>query len=284
MLITSLLPLLFGLGAALTWGLADFAGGLGSRQAGVYRLVWMGEWVGLVCLLPCPLLFREPLPPANDLLLAVVASLSGILGVLMLYQALAKGQMSITAPVSALLSASVPVLVSAWTEGFPGGLKIAAFGLALAAIWLVSSAESEAKLPALQFSKLGLPLLSGLAFGVYFVLMHHASQQATFWPLISARLVSSLLLTAYLWGTRQLVPLPRPAQKLAALNGALDATANLLYLLAGQFGRLDIAAVLSSLYPGVTVLMAGLLLKERLARPQIAGVILALAAILLIAA
>ncbi len=281
--IAASLPIFFGLGAAILWGAADFAGGLGSRRASVYRVVLTGEWVGLLVLLPLPFIFHNPLPSGRDLLLAGLASVCGVVGITLLYRALAEGQMSVAAPVSGLLAAVIPMLYSAATEGFPGFLKFGGFLLALISIWLVSSAEGIGKTLKLRWAVLRLPVLAAITFGAYFVLMHAATRQSTYWPLISARTAGVITLVVYILFTRQSWTPPPKVWPLAALCGVLDVSANAMYVLAGQAGRLDVAAVLGSLYPGMTVLLAWLLLKEHLTRPQTVGVLLALIAIVLIA-
>lgn len=281
--IAATLPIIFGLSAAILWGAADFAGGLGSRRSSVYRVVLTAEWAGLLVLLPLPFMFHESLPPAGSLILAGIASACGTIGLTLLYRALAEGQMSVAAPVSGLLAAVIPMLYSTVTEGFPGFSKFSGFLLALASIWLVSSAEGVGNTLKLRWTVLRLPVLAALTFGAYFVLMHAASRQSTFWPLISARTTGMVVMTTYVLVLRQPLSPPRNVWRLAVLGGVLDVSANAMYVLAGQAGRLDVAAVLGSLYPGMTVLLAWLLLKEHLSRPQTVGVLLALIAIVLIA-
>jgi len=276
-------PILFGMSAAILWGAADFTGGLGSRRGNLYRVVFTGEWIGLLVLLPLPFIFNEPLPHAGDLILAGLASLIGVIGIIYLYRALAEGQMSVAAPVSGLLAAVIPVLVSTWTEGFPGIIKLGGFLLALGSIWLISSGEGIGSTLKLRWAALRLPVQAAIAFGLYFVLMHAASQEATFWPLVSARLGGIITLLFYVLRKHQALTPPHRVWPLAALCGVLDVLANTMYVLAGQAGRLDMAAVLGSLYPGVTVALAWLLLKERINRLQVIGIFAALVAITLIA-
>ncbi|MBN2149683.1 MAG: DMT family transporter [Anaerolineales bacterium] len=279
---TSLLPVLLGLAAALTWGAGDFAGGIASRRSNPIRVVLAAEWIGGILLIPLPFLFHEPLPPTRDLLYSIVASLLGSVGLILLYRSLAEGKMSIAAPVSALLAAVLPVVVGAWTQGFPGIIKLVGFLLALAAIWLISGGGVSPIFKA-HLASLRLPLISGITFGFYFILMHAASQQATFWPLLSARLASSVGLSLYVLMRPPAQSLPRKVMPIVVVCGAMDVTANLMYVLAGQAGRLDIAAVLGSLYPGTTVILAWFLLKERINRLQAVGIVAALSAIVLIA-
>jgi drug/metabolite transporter (DMT)-like permease len=273
------LSIIYGLLSALAWGGGDFIGGLASRSEKAVRVVTLAELAGLVLLLVLKLFIPEAVPPLRVWLLSGLASLLGTAGIIMLWVALATGQMSIAAPVSALMAAIIPVIVSSFTEGFPGPLAGLGIVFALVSIWLISQDEKASHLE--RLGDLGLPLLSGIGFGLYFVLMHTATQGYTLWPLIAARATSVPLLVAYGLITRQ-PPLPRRALwPLVSLGGILDIGGNAFYVLAGQVGRLDIAAVLGSLYPASTVLLAGIVLQERLTRIQVLGVLAALLAIVL---
>ena len=278
-----MLSITFGLLAATFWGAADFLGGMATRRANVYVVVLVSEFSGLAVLLPFPFLYGESLPPVNTLLLCGLAGLLGTLGILALYYSMSIRKMSVAGPVSALLAAVIPVAVSSFTEGFPGALKFVGFGIALLAIWLISAGEGEDGSWRFRLSEIGLPLLAGIGFGFYLVIIHAASQEDTFWPLVASRTFSSLLLAVYvlLFNRQSLRELPQVRWQ-AALTGFVDIAANLFYVLGGQLGRLDVIAVLGSLYPGPTVLLAWFLLKERISRPQALGILLALTAIVLI--
>jgi len=138
-------------------------------------------------------------------------------------------------------------------------------------------------LKGINLATLRLPAAAGTIFGLYFVLLHQVGQEQIIWPLIATRLSSVILLSAIASRGGRMTWLPgRAAWPLIILSGLLDTSANVLYILASQAGRLDVAAVLSSLYPGMTVALAWLILKERLSRWQMGGILLALAAIALI--
>ncbi len=276
-----MLAVVYGLLSALTWGGGDFAGGLSSRRNGALRAVFYADWVGIVLLLGWLTLAREAFPGWPVILLAGSAGLLGTLGLLALYQALATGQMSIATPVSALLAATIPVGVAIITEGLPGWFQVAGFVLALAAVWLVSS--SEGGLPQLKtLADLRLPLLSGIGFGAYFVLIEGATQTATLWPMIASRSSGTILILAILLARRESLGIVRGSWPIVLLNAGLDVVGNTFYVLAAQTGRLDVAAVLASLYPGGTVMLAWWFLKERLSRWQWLGILLALGAIVLL--
>jgi len=274
-----LLSIFYGLLSALAWGGADFAGGLASRRESPIRVVTLAEIAGFVLLIVLILIFPEPVPPLEVWVVSGLANLLGIAGLILLFRALAEGQMSIAAPVSALMAAIIPVVVSGFTEGLPKWVTFVGFAFAMASIWLISRDEEGGHLQ--RLSDLRLPLLSGVGFGLYFVLIHSASQDYTFWPLIAARCVSIPLLVGYGLVTRQRVLPQRPLRLLASSSGLLDVAGNTFYVLAGQIGRLDISAVLVSLYPASTAILAAIFLKERINRTQALGIIIALVAIIL---
>ena len=276
-----MLSSLFGLLSALTWGAGDFTGGLVSRRAGVYRAAFYGEAVGLLFLAVMLLVMREPLPAWSALGWSASAGLIGSLGLLMLFRAFADGQMSVAAPVSALMAAVLPISASSMTEGLPGPAKYVGFALALAAIRLISQGDGHQKKLHLHLADLRLPLFSGVCFGIYFILMHQGSQTSTVWPMAAARSAGTLFLFSFALAKHELGWPGKHIAPLVLLNAAGDIGGNTFYILAGQVGRLDVAAVLGSLYPGTTVLLAGLLLHERLNRSQWMGILAALGAIVL---
>ena len=276
-----MLSILFGLGSAATWGLGDFTGGLVSRRIGAYRASFYGEAVGLVLLLAGAAVFGELIPPGQALVWSTAAGAVGGLGMIILYRALAEGRMSIAGPISALMATLLPVIAGALTEGLTGGAKYAGFALALIAIWLVSRDDQSPKQLHVHLADLRLPLLAGACFGTYFILMHRGSQEATLWPVIASRAAGTALVLLFAAAKGQAGPPAAPVWPLVMLNATGDIGGNIFFVLAAQSGRLDVASVVSSLYPGMTVLLAATLLHERLTRPQWAGVAVALAAIVL---
>jgi drug/metabolite transporter (DMT)-like permease len=276
-----LLSSLYGLLSALTWGAGDFTGGLVSRRAGVYRAAFYGEATGMLFLAAMLAFFREPIPGWQVWAWSATAGAIGSVGLVGLFRALAEGRMSIAAPVSALMAAVLPVIVSAFTESLPGLAKYAGFGLALLAIWLISQEDGHQKKLKMHLADLRLPLLSGVCFGLYFILMHQGSRTATIWPMLAGRGAGSIVLFFFALVKGQLRWPDRRVAPLVLLNAAGDIAGNTFYILSGQVGRLDVAAVLGSLYPGTTVLLAGLFLHERLNRLQWLGILTALGAIVL---
>jgi drug/metabolite transporter (DMT)-like permease len=276
-----LLSILFGLTSAISWGAGDFTGGLAARKTGAYRAVFYGEAIGLVLLFAVVIASPQPMPDVKSILLSIAAGALGTVGLMLLYSAMAQSKMSIAAPVSALLAAALPVIVGMITDGFPGYLTLLGFGFALAAIWLVSQSEDGVKDIFTHLSDLRLPLLAGVGFGLYFILMNAATRQTTLWPMVYSRGAGLLAMALFIIVRRDSFITIRAAWPVMILNGILDVGGNFFYVLAGQAGRLDISAVLSSLFPGSTVILAWIILKERLTRTQWLGIVAALIAIIL---
>ena len=273
------LALVFGLASALAWGAGDFSGGLATKRGNVYSVVLISQIIGGFFLAILALLLRETFPPTNDLLFGAVAGLAGVIGLLALYSGLATGRMGIVAPLTAVLSATIPIIFSLFTEGIPPTMQIFGFGLALVAVWLLSGAGGT---EGVQITELGYAVIAGSGFALFFILIDQANETAVFWPLVMARIASVTFLGLFilLRGVWE-----RPSRKqlpLIILAGMLDALGNAFFTLSARYGRLDLAAILSSLYPASTVLLAQLILHERLDRNQWIGVIVALLAVVLI--
>ena len=277
-----MISILFGLASGLSWGAGDFAGGLASRKLGTYRAVFFQEVVGL-CLVVAPvLIIREPFFSSRALVFAMLSGVSGNMGLLLFYHALGTRNMSIAAPVSALMTAILPVVAGSLTEGTPGALTFLGFGFALTAVWLVSQDHDSTRGVRAHLSDLVLPLLAGIGFGGFFILIHEASRASTIWPMIASR-TTGVIMVGLLMLTRRMPWRVDPSVRApVAASGVLDISGNLFFILAAQAGRLDVAAVLGSLYPGGTVLLAWLFLKERLSRLQWLGIALAMVAIVLL--
>ncbi|HEY9152049.1 MAG TPA: GRP family sugar transporter [Anaerolineales bacterium] len=276
-----MLSIILGLTSAVTWGAGDFTGGLAARRTGAIRAVFYGEIFGLLLLFAVVLATPQPMPDGKSILLSIVAGALGTIGLMLLYSAMAQGKMSIAAPVSALLAAALPVIVGMITAGFPGFFALFGFGFALAAVWLVSQSEDGIKDIVTHLSDLRLPLLAGIGFGLYFILMNAATRQTTFWPMVYSRSAGTLTMALFIILRRESFVPARAAWPVMILNGILDVGGNFFYVLAGQAGRLDVSAVLSSLFPGSTVILAWIILKERLTRTQWMGIVCALIAIIL---
>ncbi len=268
------------LGAAAVWGGGDFAGGIATKRANVFRVVTGAHACGLLLMLLLAWVTREPVPPRSSLEWGVVAGVSGAFGIAALYKALAIGRMGIIAPVASVITGILPVLVGIRTEGLPDRVQLAGFALALVSIWLVARPDGEID----SHRGLGLALLAGVMFGLFLVAGKQAGHDGVCWPLVAARTASTLLMLVIVAFS------PRDSRSLRLalvpilLSGLLDSAANALFIAATRHGRLDVAAVLSSLYPASTVILARVLLKERLSATQNAGIVGALVSVALISA
>jgi drug/metabolite transporter (DMT)-like permease len=275
------LAALFALSAAAAWGSGDFTGGLAARRVGPFHTVLISYSVGLAALVIVALVRLEALPPPADLLWGALAGLSGMIGLGFLLRGFAAGRMGIVAPVSAVLAAAIPVIFAALTQGLPRELRFLGFGLALVSIWLLSRPSASQKVGG-RPAGLGMALLAGLGFGGFFTMLGQIGESAVFWPLAAGRLASCALMLAFALSTRRpVIPQPSPLG-LLTLAGVLDVGGNLFFLLAVQSGRLDVAAVLGSLYPAVTAGLATLIAGEHLVRLQVIGIAVAVLAIVLI--
>jgi len=265
----------FGLASAASWGAGDFCGGVATKRAGGYEVVIGAQLVGGVAFLVLALTTGETMPALSSLVWCGVAGLAGAVGLLALYRALADGRMGVAAPISGMLSAAVPALAGGLVDGLPRTLTLAGFVLALVAVWLVARTGDDA----IELRRLGLPVVAGFGFGLFIVIIGRASGNAVFWPLVAARVASLVVLPLVALAGGQSVWPPRTALLPVAVAGAFDAGGNAFLVMAAHAGRLDVAAVLSSLYPAGTVILAWLILKERITGWQVAGLLTALVAI-----
>ena len=274
-----MLPIIYGLISSASWGAADFIGGLASKRTSAIRVLYLAEIAGFIPFMLLAIILREPIPSATDFLWGAFSSLIGLAGLIFLYRALAEGQMTIAAPVSALFAALIPVIFGSITLGFPSVPTLIGFGLAFIAVWLISQSDSTNW--RFSFSDLRLPLISGFFFGFYFIAIHKATLNAFFWPLPAARFAGFVALGLFALFTRQPAMPPRETWTLCILNGVIDIAGNGFYILSAHSGRIDVAAVLGALYPAGTVLLAWIFLKERISFIQTLGIILAFIAIIL---
>src|SRR5262245_48160068 len=244
-----LATIIFGLAASLCWGSGDFSGGLASRRTHTASVVFADYGVGFVVLVILALIWKEPFPSPADTLWGGLAGLAGMLGLLSFYTALSTGKMGIVAPVSAVLTATLPIVFSAFTAGLPTLLQIGGLVLALLAIGLISRPERTKGRP----KGIGVALLAGCGFGCFFVLISRVNPAATFWPLAVARITAILVVLMMVRLQHKPIRLGMAEAPLVALSGILGAVGNTFFLLAAHSGRLDIATILSSLYPAATV-------------------------------
>jgi drug/metabolite transporter (DMT)-like permease len=291
-----------GLASAAIWGTSDFVGGIVARRLPSSAVVTLSHSLSLVLLVSLALIHKSAWPDTRSVVYGALAGVACGTGVMVLYKALALGGMGLTAAVSGVLAAVLPVLWAFSTEGLPRVPQLAGIVLAAVAIWMIARA------PGSPSSKQAILLgaAAGASFGFLFILLKLAGRGGVLWPLAWSRLASATLAAIVTWigarrlGTRRIgTPVgakvdakldARPkllwpgwaVLGLIAIAGIFDASGNTFYTMATRLGRLDIAAVLSSLYPASTILLAAALLKERTTRSQAAGMALALVAVVLI--
>lgn len=279
MLESGFLTALFALGAAAAWGSGDFSGGLAVKRHNVYSVLLAAQLISAVPLLVLVLSFESVVPRIDDLLLGALGGVCGMIGLLNLYLGLAKGRMTIVAPLTAIVASVIPVVVGLLSDGMPTNVQAMGFVIALVAVWFLSSdgRRLEATPVELRFA-----LLSGIGFAAFFVSLDQVSGETTLWPIWAARVASLIALSFFtvIYGkwrapARSLLPI-------IALAGLFDVAGNYFFVMAAQAGRLDIATIISSLYPAITVMLAWLIFKERLKLQQGFGVAAALIAIVMI--
>lgn len=275
-----MLAVALGLVSGLTWGVADFLGGLASRRAAVLTVVALSQAVGLLLALTALIILRPEVPPVREMIFGALAGLSGVVGLVAFYRAMSVGNISLIAPISAL-GAAVPLAIDLIAGRVPGLIALTGMLLALGGAALAGRAPGPA-----SRRGVGLALLAALGFGGFFTLLALAASSSALWSLATARLGSAPLVVAIalLVGGIGGIAMTGRTVVLVLASGLLDATANFLFAAASRHGLVSVVAVLGSLYPIATVALAGIILDERLGRLQAAGAGIALAGVALIAA
>jgi uncharacterized membrane protein len=261
---------------AVAYGLADFTGGLAARRAPVLAVTAVIQVAGLLALLPVVWLLPGR-PSAAALGIGALAGIAGATGLLLYLRALAVGPMGVVAPLSAVVGAGLPLVVGVLGEERPGPVTVLAVTAALVAILLATAGTGG-----IAGSRLG-PLLglgAGVGFGVFFVGLDATPPDSGLWPLLAGRVVTVTLLGGLVAAARST---GRP-NRLMIVSGLADTAANAGFLLATRLGDLGVSAVVVSLYPVVVVLLARIVLRERLTPLQLTSAGLALGAGVLLAA
>jgi drug/metabolite transporter (DMT)-like permease len=274
--------------SAALYGAADFIGGSASRRAPMLAVVATSQFAGLVALLLVLPLLPSAAPAGADLAWGAGAGLAGSVGVGLLYRALAIGTMGVVAPTTSVCAVVIPVLAGFLLGDRPGTLVVAGIALAVVAIVLLGQESTHPDHPASSPPRGGLPagmwhaLASGVAIGCFFLLISRARAEAGLWPLVAARAAGVPFFTVLAVATGAGFRMPPSLRAQLVFGGTLDMAANVLYLLATRYGDLAVAVTLSSLYPASTVALARVVLKERLSRLQVLGMVGALVAVVMI--
>jgi drug/metabolite transporter (DMT)-like permease len=273
-------PLLLALGASLAWGVGDFVGPLLSRTLGVLRILFWAQ-VGGVMAIGLAVALRGEGPRGWAVLFAVAAAFGGMLGLFAYYRGMGVGAMSVVAPIAGF-SAVIPVVWGIATGDSPSATQLAGVVCALVGVCLASLERREGRRRIA--AGVGLALLAAVGFGFYFPWMHAAGKVDFWWASLVFR-TTGLLLVASVAAARRPVLTLRPWYLGVALAvGALDTLGNALFAASSAHGLVSLTAVLASLYPVITVLLAAGVLRERVERPQQAGIVLALLGVVLIGA
>lgn len=276
-----------GLLTAVFFGAGDFFGGLSCKRVSVAVVIALAHLIGLVGATIAAVFIAEEFL-AIDFLIGAIAGLAGGVGLALLYRGLARGPMAVVAPLTAVTSAAVPAF---W--GVAGGESFSALawiGIAIAGVAIVLTSLPSGQLASSRLTGQVIieALLAGVFFGVLFILFDETSSTTAPWPVVGSRVATAGALLMWL-------QLARPAElrgirstaaqtlPLIALTGLFDTLSNVLFLIATQIGDLTIVAVLSSLYPASTVVLARVVLDEKMTRIQLAGLVAALTATALIA-
>jgi drug/metabolite transporter (DMT)-like permease len=281
--------LALGLGSSLLWGIGDFLGGLQSRRRRLVTVMLVSQATGLTAAGIALAISGEGPPALHRLLPAFLAGATGMVALRAFYRALAIGTMSIVAPVSASGSA-IPVIVGLANGEHPQALQLVGIAAAIGGVVLASREDPTLHPQQREASRLsiGLALMAAVGFGAFFVAMRSSARASVPWALVSARASGVLILVvAAALALREgpLEPEPLRARLLAPLVavGLFDIGANALYSLATTKGLLSVVAVTSSLYPVTTVVLARVILRERVQRVQELGIFAALAGVVLMA-
>jgi drug/metabolite transporter (DMT)-like permease len=278
-----LLSVILALGAALSWGVSDFLGGVTSRRLPLLWVLLFTQVVGLAIVMPFAVAHGGPALESRMILTAMAGSLAGLVGIAGLYRAIALGVASIAAPISAT-GAIVPVAFGL-ARGDPT-TTLQEVGMACALLGVIVASrtdEAQAHLGPDARLGVGFALLAAVGFGGFFVLLHEASANDVLWAVSIQRATGAIVIALIVLARRPRFAITASDAPALLLVGSLDQAANVLYGLASTVGLVSLAAVLASLYPMVTVILARLILNERISGMQKSGVALALTGVALVA-
>lgn len=274
------IPAAYSLTAVGVWGASDFLGGVGARRANAFLFTAIVHVSGMVLVGAIALLIHAPFPGMVSLGWSLLAGALGGLALVFFYRALARGNMGLVAPVAAVLSAAIPTLVTAFAEGVPDLRRVVGFILAGVGVWLISRNESGVGRP----EGIGVAMLAGTGFAGFYLCTHQAGHASAVWVATCSRFASFAVTGGIVLFGKHLRTVAGPVLVIAVTAGILDISGSVAFIRAEQLGRLDVAVVLSSLYPVVTVLLARVFLHEHFSRGRTIGMVAALAAVPMIAA
>lgn len=273
------------LGAAMVYGSADFLGGLASRRRAALAVAFGAQAAGLLALVVALPLLGPATVTGRDVGLGALGGLFGAAGLVLLYRSLARGPMSVVAPVTALAASTVPIVAGLGLGERPGLAAFAGIAVALVAVLLITREGPDAAGARADLAVVGSALAGGALFGLFFVCLHGTGDDAGLYPLLGARLASVPLLglLAVSRGESLRAAVAGRGALMVAASGILDMAANVLYLVALRNGLLAVVSAVTGLYPAATVLLAQTVLDERMRRTQLAGLAVAGMAAVLVA-
>ncbi len=277
------MAVVFALLTAVVYGIADYSGGRGSRLASSFTVTFVGQCAGFLGALLLALFIGDPVPSGHDLFISAAAGVAGSLGLLGFYRAMASGSMTIVAPITALVGTTIPVIWGLVDGERPGFISYVGMVVAVFAVVLVTDALSvqDKRTP---LNIVVLAVIAGACFATIFIAFDHVSSDAGLWPLVALRSVSLPIVFGVVLATRHPLRTKGEATRWALTSGILDSAANGFYLIAARHGLLSVVAVIASLYPVSTLVLATSLDKEKLHPAQWVGVGLALVALVLVSA
>ncbi|MGA2976506.1 MAG: EamA family transporter [Spirochaetia bacterium] len=269
--------------SALMYGAGDFCGGLATRKTSILMVLVFSQMVGLILALGAVLALSQGLPSPADLAWGAAAGVCGAAGLGALYTALATTPVAVASPVAAVTGAVIPVLLGVATGDRPDPLAWVGIGAAIPAIVLLTSGRMEKGRSDAARRAAALGAAAGLGFGLFFFAISRTSHASGLWPLVVARASTISIVAVFALVTGRSLRPGGAGFAMVLVSGCLDMLANIAFLLASRIGMLTTAAVVTSLYPGPTVLLAVLVFRERLTLTRVLGLGLALAGVALIA-
>ena len=274
-------PIVLAFACAVVYGIADYSGGRASRSTSSMVITLVGQSSSLLVAFAAVAIAGQAPPGLADWAWGAGVGIAGAVALVAFYRAMAQGAMTVVAPITAVVSASLPVAFGLARGERPEPLALVGIAIAVAAVLLVSGAigVTHVRTPG---PVIGLAVLAGVGFALVFIGLEQTSESSGFWPLIAARLASVTGMVVLVRRSKVTLPTARHTWILAVTSGVLDMSANVLYLLAVRRGLLSIVAAVSSLYPVSTVCLAFGLDRERVTRWQATGMGLAGVALVLV--
>jgi drug/metabolite transporter (DMT)-like permease len=275
------MAVLFALFAAACYGVSDFLGGLASRRVPAVTVLVVSYPIGALAMAAMVPLYGGPVS-AGTLAWSALAGAAGLTGLALLYTSLSRAPMNVISPITAVMSAVVPVLGGVAQGERPHLVAWLGIVLGLLGVVLISRQPTDHPHGPIGWRPLTMAILAGVAFGAYFLFLARTDPQSGIWPVVLSRLVAALLVLLVAGLSGNVVRMPRWVLGFAMVTGVIDAAANLAFLLASRNGLLSLSGVITALYPAVTVLLAVLVLKERTGAVQRVGLGIAAAAVVLL--